>query len=157
MLNLFNKNRRDYLGGMLLLLIGLGAALQGWSYRTGSLVEMGPGFFPMALGVILALCGVALLVASGLSAPVPGEEKKLPRQWVAWLHILAAIAAFVILGRFGGLVPATFAVVFISAIGDRDNSFKGALLLAVCMSVVSVLVFRLGLQLQFPLFAWGNL
>ncbi|MFM0323504.1 tripartite tricarboxylate transporter TctB family protein [Caballeronia glebae] len=154
---LLNKSRRDYIGGLLLLMIGLGAAVQAWEYRAGTLVDMGPGFFPMALGVILAVNGVALIVAARLSASPPEEKKNLPSQWRAWIHILVAIGAFVVLGKYGGLVPATFAVVFISATGDRDNSLKSAFVLAVCMCVVAVLVFRLALQLQFPLFAWGQI
>ena len=50
-----SRRGRDYLGGVLMIALGLGAALEGSTYSIGSLSRMGPGFFPVALGVILAL------------------------------------------------------------------------------------------------------
>ena len=59
-----NNHNRDYYGGGLMLLFGLGAIWEGMSYRIGTLVRMGPGFFPVALGVILALVGVAIMIGA---------------------------------------------------------------------------------------------
>ena len=70
--------------------------------------------------------------------------------------ILLGILAFLLLGHYGGLLPATFAIVFISALGDRSNRVKHALLLAVAMSVIATAVFWWALQLQMPLFQWGG-
>ena len=47
-----------------MLLLGLGAILQGRNYSIGTLSRMGPGFFPVALGVILALAGVAIAISA---------------------------------------------------------------------------------------------
>src|SRR5450830_1232425 len=55
-----NQTNRDYYGGGLMLLFGLGAAFQGQQYHIGNLGSMGPGFFPVALGVLLALTGAAI-------------------------------------------------------------------------------------------------
>jgi hypothetical protein len=52
-------------------------------------------------------------------------------------------------------VPASFAVAFIAALGDRDNRLIDALVLGVAMAIVAVVVFWWLLQLQFPLFQWG--
>ena len=66
------------------------------------------------------------------------------------------MGVFVLLGAYGGLVPATFASVFIAAMGDRKNTWKSAALLGVVMVVFGVIVFHYGLRVQLPLFAWGN-
>ena len=58
-------NRKDVLGGGLMLLLGLGAAFQASHYELGSLRRMGPGYFPLALGVILAVTA-ALILLGGL-------------------------------------------------------------------------------------------
>ena len=42
-------NRKDYYGGALMVLIGLGAIYGGSDYHIGTLSHMGPGFFPAAL------------------------------------------------------------------------------------------------------------
>ena len=39
-------NRKDYYGGALMVLIGLGAIYGGSDYHIGTLSHMGPGFFP---------------------------------------------------------------------------------------------------------------
>ncbi len=152
-------NRKDYYGGALMVLIGLGAIYGGSDYHIGTLSHMGPGFFPAALGGLLALTGVLIAVSarSGqASEPAPGEahSHSLP-DLRGSVCILLGILAFLGLGHYGGLLPATFAIVFISALGDRNNTVKQALVLALGMSVVAVVVFWWALQLQLPLFRWG--
>jgi hypothetical protein len=150
-LNAYNK---DYYGGGLMMLIGLGAAYLGLGYDVGTLNDMGPGYFPVVVGVILAAMGVLIAFGAKQAAPADGEENQLP-EWRGWFCITGSIAAFILLGHYGGLVPATFAVVFISALGDRQNSIKTAFLFATAMVVVCVTVFVWALQMQFPLFRWG--
>ncbi len=69
--------------------------------------------------------------------------------------IILGVLAFLLLGKYGGLIPATFAIVFISALGDRSNTVKQAAILALAMCVIATVVFWWALQLQLPLFAWG--
>ena len=150
-----NQYNRDYYGGGLMFLFGLGAIWEGMSYRVGSLVRMGPGFFPVALGVILALTGAAIMIGARTAIPDAKDEKNLPPEWRGWICISLSIVAFVVLGKYGGLMPATFAIVFISALGDRQNTLKSAILLALAMCLISAGVFYYALQVQFPLFQWG--
>lgn len=149
-----NPYHKDYYGGGLMMLIGLGAAIQGSTYRVGTLSQMGPGFFPVALGVLLALTGAVIAATAQRGVVLGKDDDKVP-EWRGWLCISGAIVAFIVLGRYGGLIPATFAIVFISALGDRQNTIKKALALSAAMVIVCVLVFWWALQLQFPLFRWG--
>ena len=149
-----SRYHRDYYGGALMVLIGLGAVFMGIGYQTGSLSHMGPGFFPVSVGVIVALMGV--LIAFGARGQTEDEAEYLPPEWRGWICIVLSIVAFVVIGKFGGLLPATFAIVFISALGDRENTIKGALILSAAMCVICVVVFWWALQLQFPLFTWGG-
>ncbi|HVE07380.1 MAG TPA: tripartite tricarboxylate transporter TctB family protein [Paraburkholderia sp.] len=150
---------KDTLAGGLMLVVGLGAALQGMSYSMGTLAAPGPGLFPAALGVLLMPIGIAIALfgkrpATGASDTQ--QQRDLPRaEWRGWFCIVASIVAFIVLGNHGGLVPASFAVAFIAALGDRDNRLIDALVLGVAMAVVAVVVFWWLLQLQFPLFQWG--
>jgi hypothetical protein len=148
------KYNRDYYAGALMLALGLGAILEGRRYRIGTLSHMEPGFFPVALGVILAVLGVAIAATAKRSVP-EGEEKRLPPEWRGWFCICLSIVAFIVIAKWGGLIAATFAIVFISALGDRDNTLKGAALLAAAMAVIAVAVFWWGLSVQIPLFRWG--
>jgi len=145
---------KDYYGGILMILLGLGAVWKGTDYRVGALARMGPGFFPAAIGVLLVLTGI-LIAMGGIGKTKDHSQKRLPPEWRGWLCILGSIVAFIVLGEYAGLLPATFAIVFISALGDRKNTVKAAFLLSMAMSVVAVVVFWWALQLQFPLIRWG--
>ena len=146
---------KDFYGGGLILLIGLVVTYEGIGYRVGTLRDMGPGFFPTSLGIILAVIG-ALIALLGSTRLVEGEGDRRGIDKRGWAAILASIVAFIVLGQYGGLVPATFAVVFISALGDRANTLIGALVLSLAMVVVCVLLFWWALQLDMPLFTWGG-
>lgn len=151
-----NKYSKDYYGGALMILLGLGAVLQGMTYQVGTLQRMGPGFFPVALGALLTLTGAIIaLTAKAAVVDADGDKTPLAPEWRGWICISLSIVAFVILGKYGGLVPATFAIVFISAMGDRQNTLKSALILSLAMVAVCITVFWWALQMQFPLFQWG--
>lgn len=157
---MLNGYRRDYYAGALMVLLGIGAILTGKGYQIGDLTNMGPGFFPMALGVMLLLLGAAIAGtatharASSFMDSRGASEKSDP-EWRGWIAITSSIVAFVVLGKYGGLLPASFAITFISALGDRDNNWIAALVLALAISAVSVVIFWWALRLQFPLFSWG--
>ena len=161
LLDALGDHRRDYYGGALMVLLGLGAILVGRNYQVGSLTQMGSGFFPVALGAILLLLGVAIAGTAKRPAVRPtlhegstAEAAQGP-EWRGWFCILASVLAFIFLGRWGGLVPATFAISFISALGDRENTLLSAAVLAGIMTLIAVGIFWWALQIQFPLFSWG--
>ena len=112
--------------------------------------------FPMILGVLLALLGAAI-VRAGYAPQAADEEAEVDAapDWRGWGCIIGGLLAFIALGKFGGLVPATLALVFISAMGDRQHTVKSAALLSVGVTLLGLAVFSWGLQLQFPLFRWG--
>jgi hypothetical protein len=156
MLKFFSRYKKDYYGGGLMMLIGAGVVIQGVKYKIGALNAMGSGFFPVALGVLLALTGLAIALCAKNANPAADPHKKaLPPEWRGWICITASIIAFVVLGRHGGLVPATFSVVFIAAMGDRKNTVKQAVILALAMVVLSIGIFWWALKMPFPLFQWG--
>jgi len=144
---------KDRVSAVLLILLGVAIVAQGLAYRMGTLTRMGAGFIPVVLGALLALVGVAIGVTAERGDF--GNAKDSPAEWRGWLCILGGVAAFVVLGVYGGLAPATFASVFIAAMGDRGNSVRDAALLALALVVAGALIFSYGLHLQLPLFTWG--
>lgn len=54
------KNKKDFWAGIFFIAFGAGAAAVAQENALGTLSRMGPGFFPTALGVILALLGCCL-------------------------------------------------------------------------------------------------
>lgn len=150
-----SKRTKDYLGGLLVASVGAAAVIRGTEYSVGTLTRMGPGFFPVALGAILVVIGLIIIAQACFSAMPEGLHKALPPEWRGWLCIGTAIIAFVVVGSFFGLLPATFSLVFVSALGDRKNTLKSAATLAIAVMVVCVVVFWWALRMPFPLFSWG--
>lgn len=151
----FNK---DYYGGALMVIVGLAAVYASVQYKLGTLQRMGPGFFPCAVGALLAVTGllIALSARGGQPAETTGGHHPtgLP-DLRGGLCIIAGTIAFLVLGNYCGLLPATFAIVFISAMGDRSNTVLQAFVLSVAMMVIATVVFWWALQLQLPLVKWG--
>jgi putative Ca2+/H+ antiporter (TMEM165/GDT1 family) len=151
------KYKKDYYGGALMILIGLGAINGALSYNIGTAAHMGPGFFPAALGAVLVFVGAVIAMGAKKNVPTEapiGHSSAIPDLRGAFC-IIVSIIAFFFLGEYGGLLPATFAIVFISALGDRTNTLLQAFLLAAAMTIIAVVVFWWALQLQLPLFRWG--
>ena len=152
------KHKRDFYAGGLMVLIGLVMALKGPGYRLGTLMHMGPGFMPTALGVILVLLGL-VIAAAAIATPDGGDERILPEhpEWLGWGCILAGPLLFIICGSYGGLVPATFACVFVSALGDRTSTWIGALGLATVVTAFGVTLFSYVLKVPMPILEWRGL
>lgn len=151
----FVRLKRDFLAGGMLVLIGSGTVVHASNYNAGTLMRMGPGFMPIALGVILVLLGILVAAAAAAEDEPEGPLLKRKPDWRGWSCIIAGPFLFILLGIYGGLLPATFACVFVSALGDRSTTWKGALLLASGTSVFGVLLFVYLLQVPFPIIRWG--
>ena len=151
--------KRDFYAGGLMILLGLGVALKGASYRAGTLMHMGPGFMPTALGIILVLVGIAIGVAA-LSPSEGGEHEEsiLPEspQWWAWSCILLSPVLFIVFGRYFGMAPGTFACVFIAALGDRTATWLSTFVLSTVVTIFGVGLFSYFLQVPMPIFTWGG-
>ena len=150
--------KRDFYAGGLMILFGLVAALKGPTYRTGTLMHMGPGFMPTTLGVILIFLGI-LIVGAAMTTTEGADERILPEhpQWWGWTCILAGPLLFMVFGSYGGLLPGVFACVFVSALGDRTATWKSAFVLACIVSAFGVLLFSYLLQVPMPVLTWSAL
>jgi hypothetical protein len=141
-----------------MVVIGLSAVYAGMAYQLGTLTNMGAGFFPVAVRSLLAFVGVLIAIrAKDLPSETPdpaGSHTRLP-DLRGTVCIIAGTVAFVVFGKYGGLLPATFAVVFISALGDRSNTLLRAVVLSVIMCVIALVVFSWALKLQLAPLAWG--
>lgn len=149
----FQINSRELLSAALLMAIGIATAVAGSKYTIGSLARMGPGFFPVALGVLLVLLSL-LMVFTPVSVEDRLAEEQPAPEYRAWACVILGVIAFIVLGSYGGLVPGTFGLVLISALGDQRNTLKNALALAAGVTVLAVLLFKLLLEMQIPLFTW---
>jgi hypothetical protein len=141
----------DICGGLALATIGAAAAGWAWvSYDLGSLRQMGPGAFPTALGLTLVALGlIVALPALRRSADAPAFEPG------AAIAVLASILVFGSGLRPLGLVVATFASVLVASLPAPRPGWAWRLVLACVVTLLTVLVFRLGLRMSLPLWPRG--
>jgi hypothetical protein len=148
--------KRDYYAGALMILIGLVAAQDARNYAIGTLRHMGPGYFPVALGVILIFLGILIAGTASTGAAADQAPPPFRVEWRGWFCVIAGPILFIFFATFGGLLPATFACVFVSAFGDRDTTLKGATILAACTTVFGIVLFSYFLQIPMPIIKWGT-
>ncbi len=143
------RDTRDILGGVLLMLIGVFAALHARDYSFGEAARMGPGYFPTVLGWLLAVLGLAIALPA---LRRPGEP--LGVRWKSLGLVTAAVVFFAFaLPRFG-LVPATAGAVFISSLADDDLRWRGRILLSIAVPILMVSIFVVALSMHLSLFWW---
>ena len=148
--------KRDFYAGGLMILLGLGVALKGTTYRAGTLMHMGPGFLPTALGVLLILIGIAIGAVALSPADNNEDQSILPEhpQWWAWFCILMSPVFFIFFGRYFGMIPGTFMCVFIAALGDKTATWLGTIILSAVVTVFGVALFSYFLQVPMPILTW---
>lgn len=155
MLGSIKRHQDRYAGGLIglagLLVVGVAS-----TYPVGTLRAMGPGFFPVILGVIMATLGVLIAFSAPGSEPDPHGPEGFDHPEVrGWLCILGGVLAFILLAERAGLAPATFGCVFIAAMGDRAATWRASLVLALAIAAAGVLLFHYGLRVQLAPLAWN--
>ncbi|WP_278976525.1 tripartite tricarboxylate transporter TctB family protein [Oligella urethralis] len=156
----FKVNRKELWSVLLMLILAVPTIVGSLNYQLGSLARMGPGYFPLILGCVLAFLALLLLfspepVESLLDEIVEEDTLSLKEQVITWVTIVASVIAFIVIGKYGGLIPATFVMCTLAAFADKRNSFMTNIIIGAVLTAVAVGLFRYGLQIQFPLFTWG--
>ena len=143
-----HRDVKDILSGLLFVAFGLAFAIIASTYEIGSTLQMGPGYFPLALGGLLVLFG-GLIVAKGILARDGEAIGTIP--WRALALILGAVVFFGVTVRGLGLVPSVFVTVLMSTFASRRTSVIVALLISVGLTILCILVFVVALRLRLPL------
>ena len=144
------RNQKDFFAGLLFMLVGLAFAWGASQYRIGSSASMGPGYFPLMLGLMLALLGVAIVLrALAWRAVADAVDPGKVGAW-AFKPLFFIIAANLLFGlllgglpRFDlpamGLVLAIYGLTAVAGMAGERFSLKESLLLA---TVLAVGIFR---------------
>ena len=67
------KSQKDFFAGLLFIAIGLGFAWGATDYELSDTARMGPGYFPMALGALLAALGAVIAFKALVIETADGE------------------------------------------------------------------------------------
>ncbi|TNF58319.1 MAG: tripartite tricarboxylate transporter TctB family protein [Burkholderiales bacterium] len=145
-----HKDTHDIVGGLALTALGAFAAFYGQRYEFGELNRMGPGYFPVALGVIVAILGLFIAVPAFFRR---GEAIHV--EWRTAALVLGSIVVFALTLKVIGLILSTVLAVLISSLADRETRWKGRLVTAVGVAAITYLVFSMGLGMVLPVWPWS--
>ena len=143
------KDQKSLGSGLLFIILGGGMIL--YSLRTlatGTALRMGPGYFPMMIGVCLLGLGALVILSA------KGESRiDLPHwPWRQIIMVAAAILIFAIgLDRIGFLASA-LAMAFVTALARRETPIWQAAVIAVAITAFCTAVFYWGLGIPFQLY-----
>ena len=155
------RSQKDFFAGLMFAGAGAAFAIGAFNYKLGTGARMGPGYFPLMLGILLAVLGLWVLLSSlAWRTGGGGRTDTNPVGPIAWKPLAFVIGANLVFGvLLGGmptldlpalgLVLAIYAVVVISSMAGAQFSLKGSLALATVLAIGSYLVFIVGLSLQF--------
>ena len=151
------KSQKDFWSGLMFMAAGIAFAWGATNYTIGEGARMGPGYFPLMLGILLTLIGLFVAFES-LVVETEDGEKIGSFAWKPLGFIIGANLIFGILlaglSKFGipamGLIVGIFALTFVAALAGNEFKAKEVGILAVILAVGSYLAFIVLLKLQFP-------
>lgn len=151
------KSQKDFFAGLLFMVVGIAFAWGATNYNIGEGARMGPGYFPLVLGILLAGIGAFTVFEALVVETEDGE----PVGKIAWKPLFFIIGSNVIFGimlggipKLGipamGLIAGIYALTFIASMAGDEHKNKEVIVLATVLAIVSYLAFIVLLKLQFP-------
>jgi uncharacterized membrane protein len=140
--------RTRNIGPIVFIAVGLGIVGASLNYEIGSLSSMGPGYFPIILGIILAGFGALDIVRQRKAL---GDEATIEINVVSAAYIIASVLAFAFLLESFGLYSAVIACVVVSTRASRRVSLLRSLVIGLVAAITCHIVFVKGLNLLVPL------
>ena len=151
------KSSKDFASGLMFMGVGTAFAWGATSYNVGTGARMGPGYFPLLLGILLAIIGL-VITFKAMTVETADGDKIGKWAWKPLFFILAANFAFgILLGGLPslgipamGLIVGIYALTFISSLAGNEFNAKGVFVLATVLAIGSYVAFVWALKLQFP-------
>jgi hypothetical protein len=117
------KSQKDFFSGLMFTGVGAAFALGATSYTVGNGARMGPGYFPLMLGILLAILGARWSCSKPWSWKPMGETRLESLPGSRLFFVIASNLLFGIL--LGGLpsfkVPAMGLIAAIYGLTDRGQ------------------------------------
>ena len=113
---------------------------------------IGPGLFPIAVGVAIAVLSVILIITGDKKkkAEEEGDDKPGPVQWKTLFIVIASMGAYSFFFSFFGYIITTILFIFgLSMLFERTR-WKTAILYSLIGTAMWYLVFKVGLKILLP-------
>ena len=150
------KSQKDFFSGLMFMGVGVAFAWGATTYNVGSGARMGPGYFPLYLGLLMVILG-AVITFKALVVETMDGGKIGKWAWKPLIMIIVANFVFgILLGGMPslgipamGMIAAIYGLTFLAAWAGTEFKFVEVLILATVLAVGSWVAFVWGLNLQF--------
>lgn len=150
------KSQKDFFAGLVYMGVGISFAVGATNYTIGDGARMGPGYFPMMLGIVLTIIG-AVVSFKALVVETPDGDPIGKWAWKPLAFIIAANFLFgILLGGIPslgipamGMIAAIYVLTIVSAMAGSEFKWVEVLILGTVLAVGSWVAFVWGLKLQF--------
>ena len=139
---------KDIYAGAIFIAIGALAFAGAQQYEIGSASQMGPGYLPAAIGIVLVVLG-AIGVVNGVRITIPDPIES--RTLEPFILVVLSVVAFALLIDRAGLILAMFALVLIACFRRALSHPLEVLLTYIGLTAFSVALFSYGLNMQIAL------
>jgi hypothetical protein len=151
------KSQKDFFSGLMFTVVGGAFGIGATTYNIGEGARMGPGYFPLMLGIVLAVLGTIIMVQS-LMKGHPDGDKIGKWAWKPLAYIISANVLFgILLGGLPsiglpamGMIAAIYGLTIVASLAGEHFKLKEVLVLATVLAVGSYGAFVMLLKLQFP-------
>ena len=151
------KSQKDFFSGLMFMVVGIAFAWGATNYKLGDGARMGPGYFPLLLGVLMTILG-AVITFQAMVVETEGGDKIGSWAWKPLFFVIAANLLFgLLLGGLPsiklpamGMIAAIYALTMVAALAGDEFKLKEVLVLATVLAIMSYLAFIVLLKLQFP-------
>jgi hypothetical protein len=150
-MRLGDLNLTSVIVGLIFISFGGSVAFIASGYPLGTASQMGPGYLPLAAGLILAAIGVVVLVLESFSTTAMRAD---PPEWRAWFFIVSSVLTFAALIETAGFLPAVLATSLVSLLANPRLKPVSALVTSVVIAALSSAIFVWGLHLNVELIKW---
>jgi hypothetical protein len=141
---------RDFIAGSFFSLVGLTTALASSSYAMGTPMRMGPGYFPLLLGIVLLVLGIIIAVRSQILICKNDAKHHLQLPSLRpMLLVGGAMLLFAFSLNYAGLALSTLGLVALSGLAYRGFRWQELSILGGVLALFAVVVFVYGLGLPF--------
>ena len=144
---------KDILAGLIFVVVGVSTFVLAHDYRMGTAVQMGPGYFPATVGVVLAVIGIAAIIR-GITRKIPDPIER--HHLEPLVLVFASIFVFSLLLERTGLIVAAAAMIGIACFRRLLINPLEVLIVYVLLTGFCALVFVMWFDMQLPLFWWQH-
>ncbi|HZQ61404.1 MAG TPA: tripartite tricarboxylate transporter TctB family protein [Casimicrobiaceae bacterium] len=142
------RHPKDFWAGVLFIALGGGGCLVALAYPMGTAARMGPGYFPRAVGLLLAALGASLVLRA---LRIQGERLSFPTL-KPLIIVLASVLLFGVALSTAGLVLSTVLLVLLASAASHEYRRVESLIAAIALATFVVVAFHYGLDLQIDTF-----